>query len=60
MMAHFLELQKSGALSREEIEQQFMTFFFAGMDTTAFTSAMCFYALAKYPSELSLVRQEIA
>ena len=31
----------------DEIIQQFMNFFFAGMDTTGTTAG--FYALAKYP-----------
>jgi cytochrome P450 len=32
-----------------------MTFFFAGMDTTGFTSGMCFYLLAKYPEEMKII-----
>ena len=36
-----------------------MTFFFAGMDTTGFTTTMCFYALAAHPNYYDKVLEEI-
>ena len=36
-------------MNMDEIIQQFMNFFFAGMDTTGITAGFMFYASAKYP-----------
>lgn len=36
-------------MNMDEIIQQFLNFFFAGMDTTGTTAGFMFYALAKYP-----------
>ena len=38
---------------------QFMTFFFAGMDTTGITASLCFYALTEHFECLQRVREEI-
>ena len=54
------ELEASnGKIKLEEIVQQFITFFFAGMDTTGQTVSMCFYYLAKYPEKATKVYEEI-
>ena len=36
-------------MNMDEIIQQFLNFFFAGMDTTGTTAGLMFYVLAKYP-----------
>ena len=53
------ESVKNGEFSKVEILQQFMSFFFAGMDTTGITTAMTMYCLAKYTDKYEKVVDEI-
>ena len=48
------------ALSDQEILDEFITFFLAGMDTTGHLIAMVAYNLTQYPDYLEMIRNEVA
>jgi len=45
-------------IDEEQIIHQFLTFFFAGMDTTSQLSGMTIYELAKHPEIVAEIRRE--
>lgn len=46
-------------MSDEEIIDEYITFFIAGMDTTGHLISMTIYALWRYPEVLRKVKEEI-
>jgi len=63
LLGTLLEAQQSGlhpeqCLSDEDIVNEFITFYLAGMDTTANLVAMVFYNLTQYPEYLKVLKEE--
>jgi len=54
-----LQILLEGKMSEEEIIDQFVTFFFAGMDTTGHLLTMVVYYLDKYPELKTKMLEEI-
>ena len=46
-------------MNEEEIIQNFLTFFFAGSDTSAHGALLCLYFLSEYPEFQEKVRLEV-
>ncbi|CAG8782264.1 21909_t:CDS:2, partial [Rhizophagus irregularis] len=46
-------------LTDEELQNQIITFLFAGHETTSSTTMWALYLLAKYPHEQDLLREEL-
>jgi len=54
------EKEGEGGLNDEEIVDEFMSFFVAGMDTTGHLTAMMAYNLHEHPEELEKIKQEVS
>ena len=59
MYKEYNEKNPTDQLTDDEIIDEFMTFFFAGMDTTAHTINMAFYHLVQEPNAMKAVRNEL-
>jgi len=60
LLGTLLEAQQSGdqCFSDEDIVDEFITFYFAGMDTTAHLVASVFYNLTQHPEYLKVLKEE--
>jgi len=55
----FISLMMESGFSDEEIQDETITFFFAGHDTTSSCLSWCMYFLAKYPEEQKKLQKEL-
>ncbi|KAL4491315.1 hypothetical protein ABPG72_021701 [Tetrahymena utriculariae] len=54
------ELNKSNKILPEELLEEYLTFYLAGMETTGHTVGFCFYFYCKYPKIREKLRNEIS